>query len=370
MSGFVKPEPIDWEDTNVAKIGSAEDKDARKAAADTEPAWAGAGQEPGLKVWRIEKFEVKAWPEEQYGQFHKGDSYIVLHTYKAEEGDKLMYDIYFWLGLESTQDEQGTAAYKTVELDAFFNDAAVQHREVMMSESPEFDALFPKIQYLAGGVDTGFAHVEAGAYVAKLFQVKKVGKQCKSVEVKCARESLNQGDAFVLDMGEKIYIWKGESCSPFETNLANQFAEGLESERGGKSQATHDIDGDFWAALGGEGDITSAEDAASVLPTAAEDGEGILYKLSDTSGELTMEEVGRGELTKDMLGADDVYLLDTCKKSGVLVWIGSGASKKEADSAMSTATNYLEQTSKPFTTPVSVMKQGNENPTFAAIFAN
>ena len=35
---------LNVEDSNCAKIGSPEDKEARKGAAETEPAWQGSGQ--------------------------------------------------------------------------------------------------------------------------------------------------------------------------------------------------------------------------------------------------------------------------------------------------------------------------------------
>jgi hypothetical protein len=43
------------------------------------------------------------------------------------------------------QDEYGTAAYKTVELDTFLDDKAVQYREVQGSESQLFLGYFPKL---------------------------------------------------------------------------------------------------------------------------------------------------------------------------------------------------------------------------------
>ncbi|XP_073247272.1 gelsolin-like protein 1 [Porites lutea] len=145
MSGLVKQKEYDWKHSNIANIGSNQDILARKNAALSEPAWSETTkmQENGPKIWRIEKFEVKEWPEEKYGTFFSGDSYIILHTEKASpDSDVIFYDVHFWIGKHSTQDEYTTAAYKTVELDAYLDDKAVQHREVESFESEAFKEYF------------------------------------------------------------------------------------------------------------------------------------------------------------------------------------------------------------------------------------
>jgi len=205
-------ERISWKDSNLALVGSELDHKIKEAAASGEPQWDGIGQEPGLKIWRIEKFRVVPWPEEKYGKFHKGDSYIVLNTY--EQNDKLLHDLHFWIGAESSQDEYGTAAYKTVECDDKLNGAPVQHREVQGKESPMFKTYFESLTYLDGGVETGFHHVEPTEHTPHLYRIKGTDKKLSLTQMELSKSSLNGGDSFILFAGpDKVWLWNGADVS-------------------------------------------------------------------------------------------------------------------------------------------------------------
>ncbi len=48
-------------------LGNSSAMDYRLKAIQSEEAWKNAGKRPGLEIWRIENFNVKPWPKNQYG---------------------------------------------------------------------------------------------------------------------------------------------------------------------------------------------------------------------------------------------------------------------------------------------------------------
>ena len=61
------------------------------------PEFLKAGKEPGLQIWRVEKFDLVPVPPNLYGDFFTGDAYVILKTVQLRNGD-LQYDLHYWLG--------------------------------------------------------------------------------------------------------------------------------------------------------------------------------------------------------------------------------------------------------------------------------
>lgn len=345
MTGLIKAKQYDWKDSNMALFGSDTEKQVKKESAESEPAWKGIGQKPGLQIWRIVKFKVTSWPKEDYGKFYNGDSYIILNTYKEEDGDELLYDVHFWIGKYSTQDEYGTAAYKTVELDTFLDDKPIQHREVQGFESDLFLSYFDTITILEGGADTGFNKVRPEQYTPRLFHFCGTRKRVEVKQVPRNAKRLDSGDVFILDLGLTIYQWNGKSSNKDERMKAMQYLIALKDERHGKAKSeVLEEEGlsqshEFYHALT-EDDVP--DEAENMKP---KDTNIQLFRLSDASGQLTFNVEKSGAVSTSDLDSKDVFIVDT--KKAIIVWIGQETSMAERKNAMAYAHKYLQSTDHP-----------------------
>jgi len=139
---------------------------------------------------------------------------------------KKNFDIHYWHGKEATADEMGSAAALSVQLSEHLPLQSRHHLELQNEETDLFMSYFPLVKYLPGGIESGFRHVEPKFVEPKLMLVK--GKRYPRVHVvPMQADSINEGDVFVLDMGENIYYWAGLEANYYEKLKALEIAVGI-----------------------------------------------------------------------------------------------------------------------------------------------
>lgn len=360
-------------DTNVEGIGSEEHRDLREEAAKKEKAWKDVGKEAGVQIWRIEKFKVKNWPKKRYGEFYSGDSYIILHTMVDDEGKK-SYDVFFWLGQDTSQDEAGVAAYKTVELDDVLGDEPVQYREVQGNESTQFMNMFEKITILEGGVDSGFNIVKPKEYKARLLHVSGYKKHVQVFQVAMNCTQLNNVDSFVLDNGLALFQFNGPKATAWEKRKAQQVVNTIKDDRFGKVQSFITIDGldddqkeadDFWKFFGEKPkELTDDEEKKQELTMK-------MLRVSDDAvgvadGKVDVDLICDGFLDADKLHSGDVFIIDT--GLSIYIWIGKEANKAEKREAMPHACAYVSESGRnPMDIPMCRIAEGKEPAHFSKL---
>ncbi|XP_060079411.1 gelsolin-like protein 2 [Ylistrum balloti] len=350
-----KHKKYDWKDSNLALFGSKLEHDLKKESAEHEPAWENAGKEVGLKIWRIVNFQVTDWPEVDYGKFYEGDSYIILDTYKKSGSEALYYDIHFWIGQYSTQDEYGTAAYKTVELATYLGGTPIQHREIQEHESKQFRKYFVSITYLKGGADSGFRTVKADEYTPRLLHFHGDRRGVTVKEIPRDKNKLDSTDVHILDLGLELYQWNGKSSNKDERVKAMQYIVDLKEQRCGKA-VSEVLDEEF---------TEPSHKFFTYLDQVAEDDDdqsydpkdtiNELYRLSDESGSMFFSLEKTGSVTLKDFDGKDVFIFDT--KTEVFVFIGKDTSADESKFAMTYAHTYLMKTDHPLVPISCILEQ-------------
>ncbi|KAK6151304.1 hypothetical protein DH2020_013939 [Rehmannia glutinosa] len=287
----------------------------------------------------------------------------------AGKGGAYLYDIHFWLGKDTSQDEAGTAAIKTVELDAVLGGRAVQYRELQGHESDKFLSYFkPCIMPLEGGVASGFKKPEEEEFETRLYICR--GKRVVRLkQVPFSRSSLNHDDVFILDTKEKIYQFNGANSNIQERAKALEIIQFLKDKYhegkcdvaivdDGKLQAESDS-GEFWVLFGGFAPIgkkVATED--DIIP---EKTPPQLYSIID--GQVKSVD---GELSKSILENNKCYLLDC--GADVFVWVGRVTQIDERKAAIQVAEDFVASQNRPKSTHITRLIQGYETHSFKSNF--
>ncbi|XP_037091154.1 advillin-like [Pollicipes pollicipes] len=350
---------------------------------EVDPAFAAVPHNaPAFLIWRVESMKVCPLPAEEYGRFFRGDSYIVYSA--SEQGGRpgrgpLEVHIHFWLGSQTSSDEAGVAAYKTVELDDLLGGAPVQHREVEGRESQRFRGYFREgLVFLEGGVASGMTHV-GDTFEPRMYMVKgkrsPVVRQLPSV----AWRHVNDGDVFVVDARDFVFVWTGRAANNMEKIQGARLAQRLKAAHGGGEVVVVESGAETGLApdeqrrfdellAPGERCVAPAEpDAADETQERRLAEQLRLYRCSDAGGTLQVTEVKHGPLFQEDLVSDDSFIVDNGDQ-GIWVWVGKRASAKERSEGMRNAQGFVQKKGYPSHTPVTRVIDGGEPPEFRSLF--
>ncbi|KAL2465807.1 Villin-4 [Abeliophyllum distichum] len=336
---------------------------------DLDPSFHGAGQKAGIEIWRIENFKPVAVAKTSHGKFFTGDSYVILKTTALKSG-ALHHDIHYWLGKDASHDEAGTAAIKTIELDAALGGRAVQYREVQGHETEKFLSYFkPCIIPQEGGVTSGFKHVEAEEHKTRLYVCK--GKHVVHVkEVSFARSSLNHDDIFILDTKSKIFQFNGSNSCIQERAKALEVVQYIKDTyhdgkcevaaiEDGKLMADADT-GEFWGLFGGFAPLPRK---TTDEPRSTDDVPTKLFGVEKGQA----EPVDADTLTRELLDTNRCYILDCGTE--VFVWMGRNTSLDERKAASGIVDELLHSLDRPKSHVIRVI-EGFETVMFRSKFDN
>ncbi|XP_033848034.2 scinderin like a [Periophthalmus magnuspinnatus] len=332
----------------------------------------GAGEKPGLQVWRVEKMSLTPVSKAHHGNFFTGDAYIVLHTTSAPS-----YNVHSWAGSEASQDERGAAAILMMQLDDYLKGRPRQFTEFQNEESITFTTYFKSgITYKQGGVASGFKHVDTNKEnIKRLIHVK--GRIIvRGTEVPLTWESFNSGDCFIIDLGENIYHWSGRESNRFERLKTTVLAMDIrDSERKGRAEV-HMIEEDkepdeVISVLGPKPDLPPGSQDSDVCVSKKAKSEASLYMISNAAGSMKATRVAeKNPFKQDMLSPNECYILDNGGNRKIFVWKGPKANSEERKAAMLAAQQFIKDHNYPSNTQIQIMPAGAETTLFKDFFYN
>ncbi|XP_064216206.1 villin-like protein isoform X2 [Aotus nancymaae] len=310
-----------------------------------------------VEVWCMQDLRRQPVDPKHHGQLCAGNCYLVLYTYQRL--GRVQYILYLWQGHQATADEIEALNSNAEELDAMYRGALVQEHVTMGSEPPHFLAIFQG-QLVVFQERAGHHGRGQSAPTTRLFHVQGADSySTRTVEVPARAASLNSNDVFLLVIAGVCYLWFGKGCNGDQREMA-RVAVTVISKKNEETVLEGQEPPHFWEALGGRAPYPSnkrlPEEVPSVQPR--------LFECSSQMGCLVLAEVVF--FSQEDLGQYDVMLLDTWQE--IFLWLGGAAGAwKEA---VAWGQEYLKAhpAGRSLATPIVLVKQGHEPPTFTGWF--
>lgn len=115
------------------------------------------------------------------------------------------------------------------------------------------------IQYVKGGIASGFNHVDTENYAPRLLQCKGA-RTVRVITVPFSNKSITKGDVYILDIKHKIYVFNGPKANRYEKAKGVEVARRIDTDdHNGRCEIIFLDDNmtspDFWGPLGGVIDV-------------------------------------------------------------------------------------------------------------------
>ncbi|KAK3606259.1 hypothetical protein CHS0354_037937 [Potamilus streckersoni] len=342
-------------------------KDMEPALFDVQPI------KPGLLVWRVESRSLWVIEQKEFGFFHEGSAYIVLHV-----DDCLETSLHYWIGSNCTELDVMKCEEKANELDRILSGAHIFSREVEQRESMCFMHLFPDgVIYIEGRHKTN--PEKAATYGKKMYMVTGV----KFTRTNCiypSKEYLTSDSSLILDGFPRIYVWIGKTCGYVRRIKTMQIAKRIRNwQRNGKCHIVVIDEKDiglhqaFMKKLDGisfKGDI--------VVKNMADASEGhhqkhsivVLHRVSGDSVLYDMPEAAQRPLKHCYLVKKDSYLLDWGPTNTLYVWVGREVAKDDITKAITRGLAFREHHRYTGSMAICRIKEDHEPQEFKSCFCD
>ncbi|KAG5197455.1 hypothetical protein JEQ12_008184 [Ovis aries] len=271
-----------------------------------------------IQVWCVQDSCRRPVDPKRHGQLCADCCYLVLYTYRRM--GLTQHVLYLWQGLQATAHEISALRANAEELDLWYREALVQEHVTMGSEPPHFLAIFQGQLMIFQGRSS---HSRKGhpAPAVSLFHIQGTDSyNTRTVEVPARASALNSNDVFLLVTANLCNLWFGKPGAML---------------------------------------ARPPEDVCDFQPR--------LFECSCQAGPLVLTEVVF--FSQEDLDEYDVMLLDAWQE--IFLWMGAAASEWK-QKAVAWGQEYLKThpAGRSLATPIVLVKQGHEPPTFTGWFCS